>query len=222
MSHRDNHDDHPDLPQSGSAHGRALGQRSRLAEDEGDLVLALDLNQAAVDAFLDDGDAPGLLVAFRSRAFLHLKLGEVEAGLAQLGRAVGLAMQMEPAYVLQTLDQVVGVGSYLAREQPVQLVALAAVLHGTLDHVIEQRGELPTELVGPAELARTLGNIYGARGLREMHLAGVEPLAEREVTQLAADALTQAWAVDALSRQQWGVVAWLKAWLIERGLPVDD
>jgi hypothetical protein len=28
--------------------------------------------------------------------------------------------------------------------------------------------------------------------------------------------------VDALSRQQWGIVPWLKAWMVEQGLPVDE
>lgn len=222
MNPRDNHNDHDDQPQGGSTQGRALGQRSRAAEDAGDLALALELNHGAVDAFLADGDAPGLLIAFRSQAFLLLKLGEVEAGLAQMARALGLALQMEPAYVMQTLDQVVGLGSYLAREHPANLVTLAAALHGTIDHLLEQRGPFPTELVGPAELARTLGGIYGARGLLSLYLAGEEPLTEVEVAQLAADALTQAWAVDALSRQQWGIVTWLKAWMIEQGLSVDE
>lgn len=218
----DNRHNHDDPPQTGSVTGRDLGQRSRAAEDAGDLGLALDLNQRAVDAFLADGDAPGLLIAYRSQAFLRLKLGQVDAGLTQLARALGLALQMEPVYVLQTLDQVVGVGSFLAREHPDYLVTLAAAVHGTIDHLLERRGSFPPEMVGPAELARTLGSIYGARGLLSLHLAGVEPLAEDQVAQLAADALTQAWAVDALSRQQWGVVPWLKAWLIEQGLPVDE
>lgn len=222
MSHRNNHDHHDDVSETDSGIGRALGQQSRAAEDAGDLIQALELNQRAVDAFLAEGDAPGLLVAYRSQAFLLLKLGQIEAGLTQLARALGLALQMEPTYVLQTLDQVVGVGSYLAREHPDHLITLAAALQGTVDHLLDQRGTFPTELVGPVELARTLGSIYGARGLLSLHLAGVEPLADEEVTQLAADALTQAWAVDALSRQQWGVVPWLKAWMIEQGLPVDE
>ncbi len=222
MSDHGNHNDPGDPSAAGSVQGRALGQRSRAAEDAGDLALALELNQAAAVAFLADGDAPGLLIAFRSRAFLLLKLGEVEAGLNQVARALGLALQMEPAYVLQTLDQVVGLGSYLAREHAADLLTLSAALHGTIDHVSAQRGDFPAELVGPVELARTLGNIYGARGLLGLYLAGVEPLTETEVAQLAADALTQAWAVDALSRQQWGVVTWLKTWMIEQGLPVDE
>lgn len=222
MSDHGNHNDPGDPSAAGSAQGRALGQRSRAAEDAGDVALALELNQAAADAFLADGDAPGLLIAFRSRAFLLLKLGEVAAGLNQVARALGLALQMEPAYVLQTLDQVVGLGSYLAREHPADLLTLSVALHGAIDHVSAQRGDFPTELVGPVELARTLGNIYGARGLLTLYLAGVEPLSETEVAQLAADALTQAWAVDALSRQQWGVATWLKTWMIEQGLPVDE
>jgi hypothetical protein len=222
LNQGNNHDDHIIHPETGSTHGRALGQRSRAAEDAGDLELALELNLGAVDAFLADGDAPGLLIAFRSQAFLLFKLGEVDAGLAQMARALGLALQMEPAYVMQTLDQVVGLGSYLAREHPTHLVTLAAALHGTIDHLIEQRGPFPTELVGPAELARTLGSIYGARGLLSLYLAGEEALTEAEVAQLTADAMTQAWAVDALSRQQWGIVPWLKAWMVEQGLPVDE
>lgn len=222
MNQRDNHDDDAVLTEMGSTAGRALGQRSRAAEDAGDLSLALDLNQQAIEAFLSDGDAPGLLVAFRSQGFLLLKRGETAAGLLQVGRALGLALQMEPMYAMATLDQVVGIGSYLAREHPDHLLTLTATLHSTLDHLREGRGAFPTELVGPVELTRTLANIYGARGLLSMHLAGSEPLTEEEVAQLAADAMNQAWAVDALSRQRWGIVPWLKAWMVTQGLPVDE
>ena len=51
---------------------------------------------------------------------------------------------------------------------------------------------------------------------------GREPLPEAAVERLRVDALTQAWAVDALSRQVWGIVPWLKAWLEARGLRSDD
>lgn len=84
------------------------------------------------------------------------------------------------------------------------------------------RGEYPLELRGPVEMATALGHIYAAMGLLDAAVHGREPLPEAAVERLRVDALTQAWAVDALSRQVWGIVPWLKAWLEARGLRSDD
>ncbi|QLQ06304.1 MAG: hypothetical protein HZY76_09810 [Anaerolineae bacterium] len=113
-------------------------------------------------------------MAFRSQGFLLLKRGRPRPACCRWD-ALGLALQMEPMYAMATLDQVVGIGSYLAREHPDHLLTLTATLHSTLDHLREGRGAFPTELVGPVELTRTLANIYGARGLLSMHLAGSGP-----------------------------------------------
>lgn len=204
------------------AQARSLGQQSRAAEDQGDLDTALALNDAATARFQEAGDAPGLLVAYRSRALILLRLGRLDDACAQLARALALALQMDAEFVWDTVGQMVGVAGYLARAQAPQLLALGAALRSALEHVQAVRGEYPLELRGPVEMATALGHIYAAMGLLDAAVHGREPLPEAAVERLRVDALTQAWAVDALSRQVWGIVPWLKAWLEARGLRSDD
>lgn len=204
------------------AQARSLGQQSRAAEDQGDLDAALALNDAATARFQEAGDAPGLLVAYRSRALILLRLGRLDDACAQLARALALALQMDAEFVWDTVGQMVGVAGYLAQAQAAQLLALGAALRRALEHVQAVRGEYPLELRGPVEMATALGHIYAAMGLLDAAVHGREPLPEAAVERLRVDALTQAWAVDALSRQVWGIVPWLKAWLEARGLRSDD
>lgn len=204
------------------AQARSLGQQSRAAEDQGDLDTALALNDAATARFQEAGDAPGLLVAYRSRALILLRLGRLDDACAQLARALALALQMDAEFVWDTVGQMVGVAGYLAQAQAAQLLALGAALRSALEHVQAVRGEYPLELRGPVEMATALGHIYAAMGLLDAAVHGREPLPEAAVERLRVDALTQAWAVDALSRQVWGIVPWLKAWLEARGLRSDD
>lgn len=204
------------------AQARSLGQQSRAAEDQGDLDTALALNDAATARFQEAGDAPGLLVAYRSRALILLRLGRLDDACAQLARALALALQMDAEFVWDTVGQMVGVAGYLAQAQAAQLLALGAALRRALEHVQAVRGEYPLELRGPVEMATALGHIYAAMGLLDAAVHGREPLPEAAVERLRVDALTQAWAVDALSRQVWGIVPWLKAWLEARGLRSDD
>ncbi len=204
------------------AQARSLGQQSRAAEDQGDLDTALALNDAATARFQEAGDAPGLLVAYRSRALILLRLGRLDDACAQLARALALALQMDAEFVWDTVGQLVGVAGYLAQAQAAQLLALGAALRSALEHVQAVRGEYPLELRGPVEMATALGHIYAAMGLLDAAVHGREPLPEAAVERLRVDALTQAWAVDALSRQVWGIVPWLKAWLEARGLRSDD
>jgi len=204
------------------AQARSLGQQSRAAEDQGDLDTALVLNDAATARFQEAGDAPGLLVAYRSRALILLRLARLDDACAQLARALALALQMDAEFVWDTVGQMVGVAGYLAQAQAAQLLALGAALRRALEHVQAVLGEYPLELRGPVEMATALGHIYAAMGLLDAAVHGREPLPEAAVERLRVDALTQAWAVDALSRQVWGIVPWLKAWLEARGLRSDD
>ena len=206
---------------SPAAQARSLGQQSRTAEDRGDLAAALALNEAAAAGFQEAGDAPGLLVAYRSRALILLRLGRLDDACSQLARALALALQMDAEFVWDTVGQMVGVAGYLAQAQAASLLPLGAALRSALQHVQDVRGEYPLELRGPVEMATALGNIYAAMGMLDDAVQGREPLPEQAVERLRVDALTQAWAVDALSRQAWGLVPWLKAWLEARGLPTD-
>jgi len=211
----------PDTATDPAAQARGLGQQSRAAEDRGDLAAALALNEAAAAGFQEAGDAPGLLVAYRSRALILLRLGRVDDACSQLARSLALALQMDAEFVWDTLGQMVGVAGYLAQAQPASLLPLGAALRNALQHVQAVRGEYPLEMRGPVEMATALGNIYAAMGMLDDAVHGREPLPGQAVERLRADALTQAWAVDALSRQAWGLVPWLKAWLEARGLPTD-
>ena len=207
---------------SQAAQARSLGQQSRAAEDRGDLATALALNEAAAALFLQAGDAPGLLVAYRSQAFILLRLARANEACNQLARALALALQMDAEFVWDTVGQIVGVAGFLAREQPAHLLTLGAVLHSALQRLQTVRGDFPLDLRGPVEVAAALANIYAAMGLLDNAVQGLEPLAEQAKQHLLADALTQAWAVDALSRQTWSLVPWLEAWLEARGLRTED
>ena len=211
-----------DTPPDLAAQARSLGQQSRAAEDAGDLEAALALNEAAAARFQEAGDAPGLLVAYRSRGLILLRLGRLDDACAQLARALALALQLDAEFVWDTVGQMVGVAGYLAQEQPAALLVLGAALRSALQHVQTVRGEYPLELRGPVEMATALSNIYAGMGLLDASVQGREPLPEPAVERLRVDALTQAWAVDALSRQTWGLVPWLKAWLAARGLRAED
>ncbi|MFZ1630147.1 MAG: hypothetical protein WAV70_14570 [Anaerolineae bacterium] len=212
----------PDTPTELAAQARNLGQQSRAAEDRGDLAAALALNEAAAARFLQAGDAPGLLVAYRSQALILLRLARLDEACSQLARALALALQMDAEYVWDTVGQVVGVAGFLAQEQAAQLLTLGAVLRSALQHVQTVRGDYPLDLRGPVEVATALSNIYAAMGLLDASVQGRESLSQQEVERVRVDALTQAWAVDALSRQAWGLVPWLKAWLAVRGLRAED
>ncbi len=201
---------------------RRLGQESRAAEDGGDLMMALGLNEQAQALFLAAGDAPGLLIAFRSRAFILLRLERLDEACAQLARALTLALQMEAEFAWESAGQIVGAASYLAREHPRQLLALGASLDDALTQLRTTRGDFPLEMRGPVEIAAALSSIYSIMGLLAAHTSGEEPLPAAAVERLRTDGLTQAWALDALSRQTWGVTPWLKAWLQARGLPADE
>lgn len=203
------------------AQARSLGQQSRAAEDQGNLDAALTLNEAASVRFQEAGDAPGLLVAYRSRALILLRLGRVDDACGQLARALALALQMDAEFVWDTVGQIVGVAGYLAQAQSAHLLALGAALRRAQQHVQEVRGDYPVELRGPVEIAAALSNIYAAMGMLDDAVQGREPLPDPAIERLRSDALTQAWAVDALSRQAWGLVPWLKAWLEARGLSPD-
>ena len=135
---------------------RSLGQQSRAAEDQGDLATALALNEAAAAHFQEAGDAPGLLVAYRSRALILLRLGRVDEGCTQLARALGLALQMDAEFVWDTVGQLVGVAGYLAQAQVARLLALGAAVRSVLQHVQSVRGDFPLELRGPVEVATAL------------------------------------------------------------------
>ena len=211
----------PDASTNLAEQARSLGQQSRAAEDQGDLATALALNEAAAAHFQEAGDAPGLLVAYRSRALILLRLGRVDEGCTQLARALGLALQMDAEFVWDTVGQLVGVAGYLAQAQAARLLALGAAVRSVLQHVQSVRGDFPLDLRGPVEVATALGHIYAGMGMLDDAVQGREPLPEEAVERLRSDALTQAWAVDALTRQAWGLVPWLKAWLKARGLSPD-
>jgi tetratricopeptide (TPR) repeat protein len=211
----------PDFLAELASQARDLGQQSRTAEDQGNLDAALTLNEAASVRFQKAGDAPGLLVAYRSRALILLRLGRLDDACAQLARSLALALQMDAEFVWDTVGQIVGVAGYLAQAQPAQMLALGAALRSALEHVQAVRGDFPLDLRGPVELTTALSHIYAAMGMLDDAVQGREPLPEPAVERLRNDAVTQAWAVDALSRQAWGLVPWLKVWLEARGLPGD-
>ncbi len=189
---------------------RALAQLASLEEGEGRLEAAEAHNRAAAALFLELDDGAGLIQTCRVEAFIHLRRGELIPGVTALARALALALQMDPAPVFITLQQVVRVAGHLVHQGHVEdLLPLAAAIQEAVARVeAENEGDLGP-LADVAELARTVAGTLASLGV----MAQEPDLSPDRRRALAARATHQAWMVDAWTRGRWGL-----AGLVEEAL----
>ena len=184
-----------------AGHGRALAQLAALEESRGDVEEAFGHNRSAQELFLSIGDGAGLVQSFRVDAFLHLRRRESNAAAHSFARALSLSIQLDAGLVLTTLDQVVPAVRHLIETD--QLSALLP-LGAALAEAVEKTGPEPVpDLAEFAELAATLAGVLAPLGV----MAGEPDLSESNRRQLAARSTHQAWLIDALTRQRWGLAA---------------
>lgn len=187
--------------------GRALAQLAALEEARGGVEEALGHNRVAQEIFLSIGDGAGLVQSFRVDAFLHIRRNEHTAAAHSFAKALGLSIQLDGGLVMTTLDQMVPAARHLIEADQVSaLLPLGAAL----DEAVENSG--PEQMSGLeefAELAQTLAGVLAPLGL----MAAESDLSDSNRRQLAARSTHQAWLIDALTRQRWGLAALVKTTL---------
>lgn len=184
--------------------GRALAQLAALEESRGGVKEAFAHNRSAQEVFLSIGDGAGLVQSFRVDAFLYIRRREYTAAAHSFAKALSLSIRLDEGLVLTTLDQVVPSVRHLIEAD--QLSALLP-LGAALVEAVENPG--PEQMPGLedfAELAKTLAGVLAPLGV----MAGEPGLPDSKRRQLAARATHQAWLVDALTRQRWGLAALVK------------
>ncbi len=188
----------------GAGRGRALAQLAALEESRGEVERAFDYNRSAQDIFLSIGDGPGLVQSFRVDGFLYIRQKDHTAAALSFAKALSLSSQLDGRLVLTTLDQVIPVAKHLVDSD--QLAALLP-LGAALARVIENLGpeQLP-ELQDFTELAASVAGVFAPLGV----MADEPNLSDSKRRQLAARSTHQAWAVDALTKQRWGLAALVK------------
>jgi len=187
-----------------AGHGRALAQLAALEESRGEVQEAFGHNRLAQELFLSIGDGAGLVQSFRVDAFLHLRQRDHTAAAHSFARALSLSIQLDGGLVLTTLDQVVPAARHLIETD--HLSALLP-LGAALAKAAENPGpEQMADLEEFAELAQTLAGVLAPLGV----MAGEPDLSASKRRQLAARSTHQAWLVDALTKQRWGLAALVK------------
>ena len=184
--------------------GRALAQLAALEESRGELEAAFGHNQSAQEIFLSIGDGVGLVQSFRVDGFLHVRQREYTAAAYSFGKALSLSAQLDGRLVLTTLDQVMPVVKHLVDADQVEaLLPLGAAL----SQAVESSGteQLP-ETREFAELADTVAGVLAPLGV----MAEEPNLSDLKRRRLAARSTHQAWVVDALTKQRWGLAALVK------------
>ena len=187
-----------------AGHGRALAQLAALEESRGEVEEALNHNRSAQEVFLAIGDGAGLVQSFRVDAFLHIRQKEHTAAAHCFARALGLSIQLDGGLVLTTLDQVVPAVRHLIEAD--QLTALLPLGAALAEAVKNPRPEQMPDLEEFADLAQTLAGVLAPLGL----MADEPGLSDSKRRQLAARSTHQAWLVDALTKQRWGLAALVK------------
>ncbi|MCY4082378.1 MAG: hypothetical protein OXF54_19210 [Caldilineaceae bacterium] len=184
--------------------GRAFAQLAALEEARGQVEEAFGHNRVAQEVFLSIGDGAGLVQSFRVDAFLHIRRREYTAAAHSFAKALSLSIQLDGGLVMTTLDQMVPAARHLIDSDQVSaLLPLGAAL----DRALENSGqEQMPGLEEFTELARTLAGVLAPLGV----MAGEPGLSDSKRRQLAARSTHQAWLIDALTRQRWGLAALVK------------
>ena len=187
-----------------AGYGRALAQLAALEESRGEVEDAFGHNRLAQETFLSIGDGAGLVQSFRVDGFLHVRRREYTAAAHSFAKALSLSTQLDGRLVLMTLDQVMPAVRHLVEAD--QLAALLP-LGAALAQAVESSGpeKLP-ELREFAELATTVAGVLAPLGV----MADEPNLSDSKRRQLAARSTHQAWVVDALTKQRWGLAALVK------------
>ncbi len=192
---------------------RALAQWASLEEQADRVETAHALNQEAIALFLDLGDAAGLIQSYRLEGFIHLRRGEVIPGVTALARALALALQLDPAPVFVTLQQMVAVAGYLVEQDRVaDLLPLAAAIQQAVVQVETVHADAVTDAADVAEMVRTVAGVFAPLGI----MAQEPDLSPEQRRALAARSVHQAWLVDALTRRRWNLADMVKATLAGR------
>lgn len=184
-----------------AGYGRSLAQLAALEESRGEMEKAFDHNRSAQETFLSIGDGAGLVQSYRVDAFLHIRQGNYAAAAYSFARALSLSTQLDGRLVLSTLDQVVPVARHLVESG--HLVALLPLGAALAKAVTSSGSEQLPETREFAELAATVAGVLAPLGV----MADESNLSEPQRRQLAARSTHQAWAVDALTKQRWGLAA---------------
>ena len=184
--------------------GRALAQLAALEESRGELEAASGHNQSAQEIFLSIGDGAGLVQSFRVDGFLHFRQREYTAAAHSFGKALSLAIQLDGRLVLTTLDQVMPAAKHLVEaDQVAALLPLGAALAQAVESSSPRQLPESREF---AELAETVAGTLAPLGM----MAEEHNLTDSKRRQLAARSTHQAWVVDALTKQRWGLAALVK------------
>lgn len=190
--------------------GRALAQLAVLEEARGEVEEAFGHNRAAQEVFLSIGDGAALVQSFRVDAFLHIRRREYTAAAHSFAKALSLSIQLDGGLVMTTLDQMVpAVRHMVDTDQVSALLPLGAAISQALESTGTK--QMP-DLEEFSELAQTLAGVLAPLGL----MASEPDLSDSNRRQLAARSTHQAWLIDALTRQRWGLAALVKMTLQTR------
>ena len=184
-----------------AGYGRALAQLAAVEESRGGVEVAFGHNRLAQKTFLSIGDGAGLVQSFRVDGFLHVRQRAYTAAAHSFAKALSLSTQLDGRLVLTTLDQIMPAVRHLVEAD--QLAALLP-LGAALAQAVESSGpeQLPA-LREFAELAATVAGVLAPLGV----MADEPDLTDSKRRQLAARSTHQAWVVDALTKQRWGLAA---------------
>ena len=203
----------------GSLAGAALGQLSILEEAKGNTGEALALNEQSANLFMAAGDAPGLLLAKRSRGILLLKARGIEEAIEPLSFSVGLSLQMGSQYMIETLREIVGVSRYLQQQSRLEdLLLLGAGINEAIKKFESEVHPLSEdqEMVWFGEMARAVSGMFSAVGFLVSVANGNEEAPDKAtIFRIAREAVHQAWLVDAWTQIAWRMVEWITETLEE-------
>ena len=190
----------------GDRHGEAftLGNLGEIQATQGNFSKALAIYTRMLSVFEDIGDPVSIAKCHRRMAYFDLKLGDWKSCFNHLAQALGLALQIHPRLVVETLDAIVDTAKGLREKGKWEEVA--ALGSGLFKLVVEMEKEEPRseELKRAGVLARRVCAVIALAG--KGHL---EEVPEEERAEAGKTALAMARTVDEATGGVWGLEEWV-------------